>query len=1312
MLRHLHRFIAAAWPSGHAPCLHRTSSSRKRSRSVGRAALAFLCLALLGATAASWAGDFKPCSKSAERALAKAYQTRKNGKSCEPVAPIETRLSAPKTGTLGSAIDVRFEAMVMEAAAPAEYQVDVPAGVRLVGGKRTDSGIMQPLVGVAWDFSIVVDRPGNYEVHVQLIAGHDSYRYGQRRTLTIRTVGNRLEIATEKPRVNPVPLSGPLPAPNVDKNFVPSVRKVGPPPPVDPFTETFDPFGNPIDNWPGITPDALTTVTGTWRYRHTDGTLHAGYGSYVEAWDDDTVGADDFLARDTVDGVGNYSLTFDNGDDAGFGTADVYLVFRSQNSRIVVHNAGTVNGYSTATGVLWSNIGAGTFQAANYFADWGTNGVSDSNERAFQATDDGTTAWQHWRYYSNILFDNRLTYIQWYVGSTDGSYYLTAENRIYFEDSDVSSVDVLMHEYGHSMHDGLFSDSQWPPGTGGPHGFTGHYTTGLAWTEGFGTYYSCTAQGNDWIYNSYDPGNLLTFDCDDNWDGNGPANGNADGLSTGASTGYDTESAVLSFLLDIDDGRNSTTDPYDWMTAGDDEVFNVMRNYTTSGHRPYSVQEFFDGWHSIVNFQNPKINGLMHNHGMPQPAQYLMVGVSSGVSGWSGTWYYGGYGRGSFDVKNYSSRTHNFNRLYVWLRGPGGEDIGQFGSDFNNDPIPSGDTRNIWMTADQTGYNPGNPNFVYGNYTITAGHYRTDNVYQNLEASESGATNQITKNVVEDPDGPDFCTVQDDGECSGTTTTLHFVANAVDSESSIKSYWTRVGTSPGSGNEQDWVEHLANNQETFDYTITGLSLAPNTVYYITVVARNIEGHDTFGYSDGIVGPDATPPGPVTVTDDGNWTTNLGQLHFVATSSEPDGCIKSYWTRVGTGPGLGNAQDWVEHVTGDVESFEHTLTGLSLTPGQLYYITVVARNMSNIDTFGVSDGIRAVAQPRVLTVNSQNPNSGVNVTVTNDLDGLGVGTTSFTRTYDSGAAVTVAAPAQVGSKLFDHLEVDGAAHVGPLTMDADHTVTAVYVNGHNLSIQSTNPNSGVAIKVWTADYFGNTDGTTTFVRTYKQGTNASLTAPAAAGPNWFSHWVVDGATIPGGARTLTVNMNTTHTARAVYATGRTLTINSTNPDSGVPITVWKVDRQGLGNGTTAFVRQYAQGDSVPITAPQTVGTSYLLRWDLNGAPWVSAGTVSVPMWMDHVVTAVYGTGMTVTVTASEAAVPITAWIRDRAGLGNGDTDFTRLYAPNTNTSFTAPPTANGKAFLRWELDGVVVPGSARTIKVLTDAPHTIRAVYEP
>lgn len=276
------------------------------------------------------------------------------------------------------------------------------------------------------------------------------------------------------------------------------------------------------------------------------------------------------------------------------------------------------------------------------------------------------------------------------------------------------------------------------------------------------------------------------------------------------------------------------------------------------------------------------------------------------------------------------------------------------------------------------------------------------------------------------------------------------------------------------------------------------------------------------------------------------------------------------------------------------------------------------------------------------------------------------------------------------------------------------LTDCYVRAYGpwtLRVRSANPNSGVPMTVWTTDLGGFKNGSTSFDRHYGATTAASVTAPLQVGTQWFERWEVDGGTMPGGQRTLSVSLGD-HTVRAIYLTGRTLTVGSSNPDTGVPITVYTTDKNGLRNGSTQFVRTYTQGTQVSLTAPATVGTHYLRRWDLDGSPWVATPTVIVPMSGNRTLVAVYGAGVVLSVESNAASVPIIVWTRDRAGLTNGTTAFTRLYAPGQAVALSAPATAGGVGFKRWERDGTPIPGPSRTVTVAMDAAHTLTAVYGP
>ena len=70
--------------------------------------------------------------------------------------------------------------------------------------------------------------------------------------------------------------------------------------------------------------------------------------------------------------------------------------------------------------------------------------------------------------------------------------------------------------------------------------------------------------------------------------------------------------------------------------------------------------------------------------------------------------------------------------------------------------------------------------------------------------------------------------------------------------------------------------------------------------------------------------------------------------------------------------------------------------------------------------------------------------------------------------------------------------------------------------------------------------------------------------------------------------------------AFAAPAITLTVNSSNPESGVPITVSPLDKDGSGNGTTKFIRSYSRRSVVTLSAPATANGNNFQKWLKNGA----------------------------------------------------------------------------------------------------------------
>ncbi len=204
-------------------------------------------------------------------------------------------------------------------------------------------------------------------------------------------------------------------------------------------------------------------------------------------------------------------------------------------------------------------------------------------------------------------------------------------------------------------------------------------------------------------------------------------------------------------------------------------------------------------------------------------------------------------------------------------------------------------------------------------------------------------------------------------------------------------------------------------------------------------------------------------------------------------------------------------------------------------------TIWANAFDPDDTTGAYSLLVSVPVLRTLTVASSNPNSGAEVFVNPvDNNGFSHGFTPFTRTYDQFTFVSLTAQTTApGNLIFLRWQKDGVDSDSFMTtsisMDVDHTLTAVYgpIPNYTLTIGSTNPSSGVPIQV-TTDNGVSDNGTTQFTRTYRQGTSVDLKAPIDAGGTFFQKWQKDGQDVTTN-RTVRTFMNANQTWNAVYIT---------------------------------------------------------------------------------------------------------------------------------------------------------------------------------
>ncbi len=267
-----------------------------------------------------------------------------------------------------------------------------------------------------------------------------------------------------------------------------------------------------------------------------------------------------------------------------------------------------------------------------------------------------------------------------------------------------------------------------------------------------------------------------------------------------------------------------------------------------------------------------------------------------------------------------------------------------------------------------------------------------------------------------------------------------------------------------------------------------------------------------------------------------------------------------------------------------------------------------------------------------------------------------------------------------------------------------------------------------------------------------------------GPDSFTYRANDGA---AHSNTVTVSLNVAGIAPGSLAngsfefgeTGWTMTGNRLIVDSAAPYTATHGTKllvfngaQTAPNGVISQVFNTAAGQAYQLELDMGVvgasGTSQRLQVTLAGtstlltqletvngsgtsAPhWVaktytfiansatttltledkSTTTNAVDLLVDNVRLAT-GNSRVLTVASSLGnGVPIAVSPNDLAGLGNGNTQFTRFYAPGANVGITAPASHSGNSFLKWQKDGVDYASTAATSVSISSADVTMTAVY--
>jgi C1A family cysteine protease len=166
--------------------------------------------------------------------------------------------------------------------------------------------------------------------------------------------------------------------------------------------------------------------------------------------------------------------------------------------------------------------------------------------------------------------------------------------------------------------------------------------------------------------------------------------------------------------------------------------------------------------------------------------------------------------------------------------------------------------------------------------------------------------------------------------------------DSFDPESGISSYFYAIGTSASGRDVLDWTDNGLNTS----VTVSGLNLADGQKYYFLVMSQN----GAAIYSNGVTSSngqtvDTTGPQTVAQVNDGTgadaaYSSSLTQLSANwAASADPQSGLTAYYYAIGTTPGGVNVLGW----TSNGLNTYVTRTGLSLSSGQIYYVSVKALN---------------------------------------------------------------------------------------------------------------------------------------------------------------------------------------------------------------------------------------------------------------------------------------------------------------------------------------------------------------------------------
>ncbi len=386
--------------------------------------------------------------------------------------------------------------------------------------------------------------------------------------------------------------------------------------------------------------------------------------------------------------------------------------------------------------------------------------------------------------------------------------------------------------------------------------------------------------------------------------------------------------------------------------------------------------------------------------------------------------------------------------------------------------------------------------------------------------------------------------------------------------------------------------------------------------------------------------------------------------------------------------------------------------------------------------GSASGTGTTTQNYTLTVDSTNPASSVSISV-----GGTQLNTPFTETAGSGTEYVLTAPATAGGNNFSSWTgcTSTSTETCDVTLGANMTVTANYstptkatptvtVTPSSYSIVS---GAAFSVTVAVAAPSGSSGATPTgsvvlsttgFTSPSETLVNGSVTVTVAAGA-WTAAagtYTITATYSPDANSSSTYN-TATGTSSTVTVTAAqppttyTLTVDSTNPASGVAIAASPADVNSTSSGTTAFTLSYDSGAAVTLTAPATEGSNTFGSWTGCTSTSGTGGVVcSVTMSANTTVTANYNSPaglLTPVVTVAPASpslnaqqsVNVTVTVAAPSGSSGGVPTGSVTLTSGSYSSGAVPLTAGASS----STATISVAGSALAVGL-----NTLTATYTP